>query len=74
MPDLSTMSRDEKEHYLKLLKTKNIRLKQNKIAQFFPEDGPLSRHNYPKHMEFFRAGKKFPQRCIMAANRINRRV
>ena len=72
MPDLSTMSRDEKEHYLKLLKTKNIRLKQNKIAQFFPEDGPLSRHNYPKHMEFFRAGKKFPQRCIMAANRIGK--
>ncbi len=66
------MSREEKEKYLKLLKEKNIRIRQNKIDQFFPETGPLSRHNYPKHMQFFEAGKTFAERCIMAANRVGK--
>jgi phage terminase large subunit-like protein len=70
--DLSSLSRDQKEQYLKLLQAKNIRIKQNKIVQYYPEDGPLSRHNYPKHMAFFEAGTRFSERCIMAANRIGK--
>jgi phage terminase large subunit-like protein len=66
------LSRDQKERYLALLKEKNLRLSQNKIAQYFPETGLLSRHNYPKHMAFFAAGKEFSERCIMAANRIGK--
>lgn len=66
------MDRQQKEEYLKLLKVKNQRLSQNKIAQFFPESGLLSRHNYPKHMQFFVAGKDYSERCIMAANRIGK--
>ena len=72
MPDFSNMSRDQKEQYLKLLRTKNTRIKQNKIAQYYPETGDLSRHNYPKHMKFFQAGSKYSERCIMAANRIGK--
>ena len=70
--DMFNMSRDQKEQYLKLLKEKNLRLKQNKIAQYYPEEGPLSRHNYPKHMAFFNAGNKYSERCIIAANRIGK--
>jgi len=70
--DLSNLSRDQKEQYLKLLHAKNIRIRQNKIAQYYPEEGPLSRHNYPKHMAFFEAGNTFSERCIMAANRIGK--
>lgn len=43
-----------------------------KILQLFPEDGPLSRHNYPKHMEFLAAGARYQERCIMAANRVGK--
>lgn len=72
MVDLSTLDRDTKEQYLKLLQAKNIRIKQNKIAQYYPEEGPLSRHNYPKHMAFFAAGNEYYERCMMAANRVGK--
>jgi len=72
MMDLSHLDRDRKEQYLKLLQAKNIRIKQNKITQYYPDDGPLSRNNYPKHMQFFAAGSTFSERCIMAANRIGK--
>lgn len=72
MMDLSTLDRDTKEQYLKLLQAKNIRIKQNKIAQYYPEEGPLSRHNYPKHMAFFAAGNEYYERCMMAANRVGK--
>ena len=70
--DISVMNRDQKDQYLKLLKEKALRIKQNKILQYFPETGPLSRHNYPKHMMFFRAGATHSERCIMAANRVGK--
>ena len=63
MVDLATLDRDQKEQYLKLLQAKNVRLRQNKIAQYYPEDGPLSRHNYPKHMRFFEAGSSYS--CLL---------
>ena len=42
---------------------------RRKIASFYPDDGPLRRELYPKHMEFFRAGKDYRERCAMMANR-----
>ena len=66
------MTREQKEQYLRLLKEKNTRINQNKILQYYPETGRLSRHNYPKHMRFFSAGNDYPERCIMAANRIGK--
>ena len=72
LADISNLNREQKEQYLKLLKEKSIRIKQNRIVQYYPETGTLSRHNYPKHMAFFSAGKDFSARCIMAANRIGK--
>ena len=69
---LDSLSRDQKERYLALLKEKNLRQSQNKISQYYPETGLLSRHNYPKHMAFFNAGNLYSERCIMAANRIGK--
>jgi len=46
-----------------------LRRKRNKVGAYFPEDGPLSRHNYPKHMEFFADGAHFRERLFQAANR-----
>lgn len=69
---IAHLSRREKEHYLKLLKEKNVRLKENLIDQFYPASGPLSRDKYHKHLHFFKLGKDFSERCIMAANRIGK--
>ncbi len=71
-PDLDSMSREQKEQYVKLLKEQNTRLNQNRIIQYYPDSGTLSRHNYPKHMEFFARGVKYSERCMMAANRIGK--
>jgi len=71
-PDLSKLSRREKELLYIRLKERVRRYEHKKIESFYPETGPLSRHNYPKHMEFFRAGKKFRERGAMAANRIGK--
>ena len=70
--NISQFSRTEKEHYLKLLKEKNSRIKQTRLNQFYPSSGPLSRDKYPKHLQFFKFGKDFSERCIMAANRVGK--
>lgn len=47
---------------------------QNKIDTFYPETGPLRRELYKKHLEFFRAGREYSERAIIAANRIGKSV
>jgi len=69
---IDTLSREDKEKYIQLLKEKNSRLQQNKINSFYPDTGPLSRDKYVKHMQFFALGKSSAERCIMAANRVGK--
>ena len=45
------------------------RARFNKFNDLFPDEGPLRRDLYPKHLEFFRVGKEYRERCFMAANR-----
>jgi phage terminase large subunit-like protein len=55
---------------------------RRKFWTLFPEvdtrqpDGTVNhaRTKYPKHMEFFRAGAKYRERCFLAANRIGKSV
>lgn len=47
-------------------------VKTHRILQFYPDEGPLRRELYPKHMEHFAAGLKYRERCFMAANRIGK--
>ena len=42
---------------------------RNKIRTYFPDIGPLRRELYPKHLEFFAAGKQYIERCFLAGNR-----
>lgn len=42
------------------------------IEKYYPETGTLSRHAYPKHCQFFSAGKEHRERCMMAANRVGK--
>jgi phage terminase large subunit-like protein len=43
--------------------------KHNKLLTLYPEYGPLRRGLYKKHMQFFRAGKEYNERAVIAANR-----
>lgn len=43
-----------------------------KFDELFPDEGPLRRELYPKHLEFFRAGRDYRERCARCANRIGK--
>lgn len=63
------LSRKAKEELLELIEEKIRRQRMRKIDGMYPEDGALSRHNYPKHMSFFEAGIRYRERCMLAGNR-----
>jgi phage terminase large subunit-like protein len=44
----------------------------HKFFTIFPDQGPLRRELYPKHLEFFQAGKEHMERCFMAGNRVGK--
>lgn len=45
---------------------------RRKIDRMFPDSGPLRRELYPKHLEFFAAGREHRERLFLAANRIGK--
>ena len=48
------------------------RTSENRIDAYYPDEGPLRRELYPKHLEFFRAGVEHRERCFLAANRVGK--
>lgn len=71
MPN-SHLSKLQKAEKVVILEEKARRAKQRKIWSYFPDEGPLRRELYPKHMEFFRAGKIHRERLMLAANRVGK--
>ena len=63
------MSRKDKEALLAHLEELDRRRTFNKFQYLYPETGPLSRHNYPKHLEFFRLGATHNERALFGGNR-----
>jgi phage terminase large subunit-like protein len=66
---------------LKTVQTLHARLeaetyeeKFGRFARLFPDDGPLRRELYPKHLEHFAAGRVYRERCFMAGNRVGKTV
>lgn len=66
------MTVEDKAELLRLLEEKQKRLKYNKYDTLFPDTGPYRRDLYPRHVEFMNAGEKYPQRAIIAANRVGK--
>jgi len=66
------VNREEKIKYLKTLKEKERRIKHRLIETYFPDEGPLRRELYQKHLEFFKLGAEFEERLALAANRIGK--
>ena len=46
--------------------------KEQHFYQIFPEEGPLSRHNYPRHMEFIKSTSEFTECALIAANQVGK--
>lgn len=55
-----------------MLASIELELSRRKIDSMYPDTGPLRREMYPKHMEFFKAGATYRERCAMAANRVGK--
>lgn len=48
------------------------RKKTRKLFSYYPDEGPLRRELYPKHMQFFESGKAKRQGLFLAANRVGK--
>jgi phage terminase large subunit-like protein len=71
-PDLAGLTREQKAQLLELLQEKARREARRKLFTYYPDEGPLRRELYPKHLEFFAAGAQYRERCFLAANRIGK--
>jgi len=70
--DLSSLSRTSLLALLDDIEAARFKRQRNKIATYFPDEGPLRRELYPRHLEFFRLGANYSTRCFMAANRVGK--
>ena len=65
---------DEVERFLLQLRALEDREKYGRFNSLFPDDGPLRRELYTKHLEFFKAGANYRERCFMAGNRVGKTI
>jgi phage terminase large subunit-like protein len=62
----------EQEELATYLETLESLQKYRKVDLLYPETGPLRRELYPKHLEFFAAGKIHRERACISANRVGK--
>jgi phage terminase large subunit-like protein len=62
-------TRELKRERILLQEEKLRRIKFNRAAYLFPDEGPLRRDLYSKHIAFFKAGATFKERCVMGGSR-----
>jgi len=62
----------EEQELLALLESEQAYRARRKIWTYYPDEGPLRRGLYLKHLEFFSAGYDYRERCAMCANRVGK--
>lgn len=73
LPDLSSNSKREAlERATAIARELQLRTARRKLDTLYPDEGPLRRDLYPKHMQFFAAGTEHRERCMMAGNRVGK--
>lgn len=55
-----------------MLEERKRRIERRKLWTYYPDDGPLRRELYVKHLEFFRLGATYKQRLALCANRVGK--
>ena len=71
---IEKMDADQVNAILEQMLVVEDREKYGRFDALFPEEGPLRRSLYRKHMEFFTVGKDYRERCFMAGNRVGKTV
>lgn len=66
------LGKQEQEELIQCLEVIADDLKYNKFKNFFPDTGEFSRDKYPKHIDFFEAGKSYRERGFIAGNRVGK--
>ena len=76
---LMNLPEGEQLEVLKLLEEENKEKERNQLSWLYPDELEVHngaefhpRHLYPKHLEFLRMGKLYPERCAMCANRVGK--
>ena len=69
LADIDALPADLRQQMLEQIEAAIAR---RKIDTMYPDEGPLRRELYPKHLEFFEAGARYRERCAMAANRVGK--
>jgi len=67
--DFLNLKDDKQLEYLDLLKEESDYRKYNKILTLYPDEGPLRRELYPKHINILSQGRDYDQRCAFGGNR-----
>jgi len=70
--DLKRLNFKERRELLDLLEEQEKLSHKKRFYGMYPDKGPLRRELYPKHLEFFRLGKKHRERLFCAANRVGK--
>ncbi len=68
----NTPTKAERIELAGLLEEKVRRDSRRKIWTYYPDEGPLRRELYSKHLAFFAAGTDYRQRLMLAANRVGK--
>lgn len=69
---LESLSYSERLELLEALEEQKRRESRRKLFSMFPDTGELRRELYVKHLEFFRVGAQYRERCLMAGNRVGK--
>jgi phage terminase large subunit-like protein len=72
--DLSRLKPENRAELIELLDEREKRQTRRLVDTMFPDEGPLRRELYPKHLEFFKAGATKHERAFIAANRVGKTV
>lgn len=69
MQDEINLNRLDKEQLAIALNEQSRREKENQLYTYFKDSGPLARDKYIKALMFFKAGKHYKERALIASNR-----
>lgn len=71
---MTTATREELIEFLAITQELERRANAKDISKFYPDDGPLRRELYPRHLAFFKAGVEHRERCLMGGNRSGKTI
>jgi phage terminase large subunit-like protein len=72
--DVDSLDDTQVRELLKEVEAAANATKYGKFHAYFPDDGPLRRALYKKHLEFFAAGRDYTERLFLAANRVGKTI